>query len=268
MGSIFATTGAALCDLEALLLPVACLGCGAALPAASAGDACCAVCRSRMRAPGPPACPRCGQPRDPWDSAVRRGGGAVRAGDGRGPEPAEGDGCGFCRHWPDALAWAASAVWMEGGPARELVHALKYGGWRVAAGPMADRMVRQLAGRLREVDVLVPVPLGSRRLRERGYNQAAVLAAALAVRLGARFEEGVLARSRETRSQTTLSPAERWRNVAGAFVATGSPGGARVVVVDDVLTTGATLAACAAALASRGVQGVGAATFARAAVPD
>jgi predicted amidophosphoribosyltransferase len=81
-------------------------------------------------------------------------------------------------------------------------------------------------------------------------------------------EAAALARSRETRSQTTLSPAERWRNVSGAFVATGSLGGARVAVVDDVLTTGATLAACAAALASGGAQGVGAATFARAAVPD
>jgi ComF family protein len=157
---------------------------------------------------------------------------------------------------------------LEEGPARDLVHALKYGGWRVAAGSMADRMVRQIGARLRVVDVLVPVPLGSRRLRERGYNQAAVLGAALGARLGVRVDPGALARSRETRSQTTLSPAERWRNVSGAFVATGSLRGARVAVVDDVLTTGATLAACAAALASGGAQGVGAATFARAAVPD
>ena len=110
---------------------------------------------------------------------------------------------------------------MEVGPARELVHALKYGGWRVAAGAMADRMARRHGARIREADLLVPVPLGSRRLRQRGYNQAAVLAAALGVRLGVRVEPDALARSRETRSQTTLSPAARWRNVAGAFVATG-----------------------------------------------
>lgn len=265
MSSIFATTGAALRDLEALLLPAACLGCGAALPAADAREACCAVCRSRMRAPGPPACPRCGQSRDPWE---RRGPRTLEGQRGRGAERAERGGCGFCRHWPEELAWAASATWMEDGPARELVHALKYDGWRVAAAAMADRMVRQIGSRLREVDVLVPVPLGSRRLRARGYNQAAVLGAALGARLGVRVDPGALVRSRETRSQTTLSPTERWRNVSGAFVATGSLRGTRVAVVDDVLTTGATLAACAAALASGGAQGVGAATFARAAVPD
>lgn len=265
MGSIFAPAVAALRDLEALLLPAACLGCGNALPEAGERRALCAVCASRMRAPAAPSCPRCGQPRDPWD---RPGPGNAGGRSGRGPEPAGAERCGFCRSWPDALTWAVSAAWMEVGPARELVHALKYGGWRVAAGAMADRMARRCGARVREADLLVPVPLGSRRLRQRGYNQAAVLAAALGVRLGVRVEPDALARSRETRSQTTLSPAARWRNVAGAFVATGPLGGARVVVIDDVLTTGATLAACATALASGGAQGVGAATFARAAVPD
>lgn len=265
MVSIFAPAAAALRDLEALVLPAACLGCGNALPASGERVGLCAVCASRMRAPAAPCCPRCGQPRDPWERPATR---KVDARGGRGPESAGPGVCGFCRQWPDALAWARSAAWMEVGPARELVHALKYGGWRVAAGAMADGMVRRCGARVREADLLVPVPLGSRRRRQRGYNQAAVLAAALGARLGVRVAPDALARSRETRSQTTLAPAARWRNVAGAFVATGSLGGARVVVIDDVLTTGATLAACATALASGGAQGVGAATFARAAVPD
>ena len=267
MASIFIGTGAVWRGLEALLLPAACLGCGAALPPARASEGCCALCRSRMRAPAAPLCPRCGQPRDPWERRGQPDAKPAAAGGPRGTERAAGT-CGFCRGWPDALVWATSAVWLEDGPARELVHALKYGGWRVAAGAMADGMLRRGAARLADVEVLVPVPLGARRLRQRGYNQAAVLAAALGARLGARVETGALDRTRETRSQTTLSPAERWRNVAGAFVATGPLDGARVAVVDDVLTTGATLAACAAALAAGGAGGVGAATFARAAVPD
>ena len=246
--SILATTGALLADLEVLALPRACLGCGGYLPPGREAGSCCAVCRSRMRRLAPPGCPRCGQPRDRWEDATAA--------------------CGFCRTWPEALGWAASAVWLEEGPARALAHALKYGGWRVAAEAMADVIARSIGSRLGGAEVLVPVPLGARRLRERGYNQAAVLARALAARCGARVDERVLTRARETRSQTALSPRERWENVAGAFTARGSVADRRVPVVDDVLTTGATLAACAAALAAGGTVGVGAVTFARAVVPD
>ncbi len=261
--SIFTRAARTLLDLEALALPVACLGCGAYLPPAEAAEACCAVCRSRMRRPAPPLCPRCGQPLDPWDGAARGG---------LGEEPRQEDPparCGFCGAWPDALAWAVSAVWMDDGPARELVHALKYGGWRTAARPRAAAIARGAGLSLRSVDLLVPVPLGERRLRERGYNQAAVLARALGAALGIPVAEGRLVRTRETRSQTTLRPAERWTNVTGAFRTRGGTlDGMRVAVVDDVLTPGATLAACAAALAAGGAKEAGAATFARAAVPN
>jgi ComF family protein len=219
-----------------------------------------------MRAPAPPLCLRCGQPLDPWDEHAGRG--RDRAGGpGADAEPGQASGCGFCRDWPPELAWAGSAVRMEVGPARELVHALKYGGWRLAAHPMAEVMARGLGQRLTRTDVLVPVPLGRARLRTRGYNQAAVLAAALGGRLGIAVADGALSRTRETRSQTSLGPAERWRNVTGAFAAARGLAGARVAVVDDVLTTGATLAACAAALAAGGAKEAGAATFARATVP-
>ena len=252
MRSILATPGALLRDLEALALPVACLGCGAFLPPGADGAGVCAACRSRMRTLPAPACRRCGQPLDPWDA---------RPGDGARER------CGLCRAWPESVAWAASAVWMVDGPARELVHALKYGGWRVAAAPMAAAIARACGARLADVKLLVPVPLGARRLRSRGYNQAAVLARALGERVGARVDERLLARVRETRTQTALGPVERWANVEGAFAAAGDLAGAKVAVVDDVLTTGATLAACAAALAAGGAGAAGVVTFARAAVP-
>jgi predicted amidophosphoribosyltransferase len=188
--------------------------------------------------------------------------------DGRDKNEGANVSCAFCREWPRELAWAASAVWLDDGPARTLVHALKYGGWRIAAPPMAERMRLFGGERLHGLDALVPVPLGRTRLRERGHNQAALLAHALGRALGVPVLEDALRRVRETRTQTRLTPAERRRNVLGAFAA-GGPGaaGLSVAVIDDVLTTGATLGAAAAALAEQGPASIGALTFARALVP-
>lgn len=260
--SMLAMVGARVRELEALLLPRACLGCERRMPAADP-SACCALCRHRMRAITPPVCARCGQPLDRWSLLLERGPWAA-AGRGAGTDAAR---CAFCREWPDALAWAASAVWLDDGPARNLVHALKYGGWRVAADPMAARLVSAAGARLRACDVLVPVPLGRTRLRARGHNQAALLARALSRRCGARVVEA-LQRVRETGTQTRLGPAARRHNVQGAFAATGPRlDGARVALVDDVLTTGATLGAAAGALAALAPARIGAVTFARALVP-
>jgi ComF family protein len=269
--SILAAAHGALLDVEALLLPSACLGCARALRAVDEEQALCTACRAQLRPIAPPVCRRCGQPRDPWDRTVERGGvaGGVSGGaTGERAARAQGD-CAFCRRWPEALAWAASAVWLDHGPARRLVHALKYGGWRLAAGPMAVRMARECAGALRDVDVLVPVPLGRVRRRERGHNQAEALATALGARMGVEVAADALVRSRETMTQTALAPAARQRNVQGAFGTGERPlVGRRVAIVDDVLTTGATLGAAAEALASSGAAMIGAVTFGRALVPS
>jgi predicted amidophosphoribosyltransferase len=113
---------------------------------------------------------------------------------------------------------------------------------------------------------LVPVPLGARRRRSRGYNQSERLAAALGARLGLPLRTDLLARERETTTQTALTPEARRANVADAFTARGRVAG-RLVLVDDVFTTGATLLAAAAALAGAGAERVEAVTFGRAVEP-
>jgi predicted amidophosphoribosyltransferase len=114
--------------------------------------------------------------------------------------------------------------------------------------------------------VLVPIPLGTARLRTRGYNQAAVLAEALGSALHLGVDAGALERVRETARQTDLPPSARLANVQGAFRARWR-GQAVPVLVDDVFTTGATLRAAAEALLDGGAREVRAVTFARATRP-
>lgn len=98
------------------------------------------------------------------------------------------------------------------------------------------------------VDVVIPVPLHWRRRLLRGYNQSEVIASEIASALGARMEKSVLRRRRYTRTQTKMAVGEKSTNVAGAFSATGHLNASHVLLVDDTFTTGATLAACHAAL--------------------
>jgi ComF family protein len=148
------------------------------------------------------------------------------------------------------------------------VQQLKYHGRRRTAARLAallleDPSVRRLVD---TSDVLVPVPLHPRRLRERGYNQSALLAAALARLTGRPVHEAVLVRRRDTPPQAGRPAAERRRNVAGAFVVRrrGPVDGRVVTVVDDVTTTGATARECARALAGAGAREVRLLTVARA----
>lgn len=150
-----------------------------------------------------------------------------------------------------------------------MVHALKYGGWRAVAHPVAERMAN-LTFPLEveeEVRIVAPVPLSSVRLRQRGYNQAALLAAHVAQMRGLDNLPNLLQRTRSTETQTNLHPAQRRANVAGAFVVPCRHGdrirGEHLLVVDDVWTTGATTLACAEALFAAGARAVSVLTFAR-----
>ena len=162
-----------------------------------------------------------------------------------------------------------SAYALPGGQAERIVHALKYRGWPHVASAMARQMasLRFPADVERERAALVPVPLARSRERERGYNQSAELARALASFWNIPVRTDLIARGRATETQTRLTPGERRRNVSGAFHATAdraSLRGLHLVLVDDVVTTGATLNACAAALHSGGARILSYVTFGRA----
>jgi ComF family protein len=155
-------------------------------------------------------------------------------------------------------------------PASNIVHALKYDGWSKVAGEMAERMSRLSWSRevVEERAALIPIPLASARIRERGYNQSALIAAGLSERWRIPVWENLVTRTRETRSQTRLTPEQRLGNVAGSFQIgarnTDALQGAHLIVVDDVVTTAATLNACARVLYDAGARIISYVTFGRA----
>jgi ComF family protein len=212
-----------------LLLPPACAACG--LP----GPAACAGCLRALQPMEPPWCEGCGAP---VPVPVRR--------------------CPACR---GALAGARQAVaYSAAAPA--LVAALKDGRRRVLAAVLAGRIADAVPAPPPGA-VLVPVPLGPRRLAARGFNQSLLIARELARRWGRPVAEP-LARVREEPAQRGASATARARQAAGAFAPGGrDPAPAHAVLVDDVHTTGATLADCARALRAGGARTVGAACFAR-----
>jgi ComF family protein len=150
---------------------------------------------------------------------------------------------------------------------REAVHAFKFGGRRALAVPLGDLLVETAAGSLPAgaPDLLLPVPLHPRRQRTRGFNQAGLLARRLGRSHGWPVREDVLVRTVATPSQTELDAAGRRANVRGAFRLRrpAAVAGRHVVLVDDVLTTGATLSECARCLRAAGAARVGALTVAR-----
>jgi ComF family protein len=168
----------------------------------------------------------------------------------------------LCPLWGSDLDFVRAPYLHEAG-ARELVHRLKYEGISVLAGPMGEL----LAGFAREqalaADIVAPVPLHPWRERARGYNQAAMLARAVAAGIGAELRP-VLRRRRATASQVhQRTAAERAKNVDGAFAVRQPVPGLTVLLVDDVVTTGATLAACARALQETGAARILGLTFTR-----
>ena len=160
--------------------------------------------------------------------------------------------CGRCLAEPPGYD-ATVAVLAYDFPADTLVHALKFRGELALAPFLAELVSQKLAPEARRVDCVVPVPLSAARLRSRGYNQAAEIARYL---MPAKLDVGACARRHDSAPQMQLPWAERQRNVRGAFGCNRRLPGARIAVVDDVMTTGATLDEVARTLKAAGAAHV------------
>ena len=212
----------------------------------------CPDCWSRVRRVGPPACAGCGQPLPSWRAisvALER--------------------CAACRRRPPAFDRGIVACDYQG-ELRAIVHAFKYDRRRSLARPLG-RLLRDAGGPvLADADAVVPVPLHVWKRVQRGFNQSADLARTLDLPV-----YRLLRRTRATRAQAGLTPNQRRRNVAGAFAlavwpwrsAPADVAGRTLVLVDDVMTTGATLDACARVLKRAGAREVRVLTLARALPP-
>jgi ComF family protein len=179
-------------------------------------------------------------------------------------------GCGLPQpvgRCPRRIAgWAVDIVvapYVYGSPLKERIHAFKFGGQRRLGRAMGLLAAQALAPRLAEVDALVAVPLHPSRLRERGYNQALEVARSVARELDLRLLVRGISRPRRTPAQTALKAADRERNLAHAFRVARRMAGRRVWIVDDVITTGATINSLARALKTAGAASVGALAVAR-----
>jgi ComF family protein len=170
--------------------------------------------------------------------------------------------CIACAGTPSALERAIALAEFDG-LAREAVHVLKYHG-RHAIAPLLGRVMADPVRQI-EVDLVVPVPLHRSRRRARGYDQSALLAKTLARTLDVPFQEDALKRVRPTEQQARLDARARRENVAGAFLGSRGMDGQTVLLVDDVLTTGATIEAAATTLKEAGAGKVLGIVFAHAA---
>lgn len=217
-----------------ILFPLYCVGCG------REGALICSECEAGLPRIEPPWCAICGLPRS-------------------GPCV-----CGTDR----SKSWALDAMrspFKFDGTIREAIHSLKYKNVRALSGPLAELLADCIQGEPIKPDVVVPVPLHRKRVRERGYNQSELIVRNLAKLLGVPAATDYMRRDRNTAPQArSASAEERKANVAGAFSC--KPGfvtGKSILIVDDVTTTGATLEACALELKRAGATSVWGLTVAR-----
>ncbi len=205
-----------------------------------AGSLLCDACQAQLQWVTAPLCNRCGRP-------VSR---AV-------------DCCTVCQERPLPLNQIRAAV-LFAQPTSKLIHNLKYNGAFALAEPLAHMMLRAWELWQMPVDLVLPIPLHADRERKRGYNQSTLLARAFCRGVGLSFAETALQRSRFTTPQVGLTAVQRLENVQDAFVADSEVQGKHILLIDDVCTTGATMAAAANALLTAGAHTVSGYCVARA----
>ena len=217
--------------LADLFYPERCVGCER-----RASDVLCRTCFDAFPRVGSPVCGRCGLP-TAFATFV----------------------CEECKN-VDFGFQSARAPLKYDGVGKQVVHALKYRGYKRVVGRLAAPLMLQVVGE-GHFDAVVPVPLHSSRLRKRGFNQAELLARGVAEKMKATVSD-TLEVVRSTRDQVELSAAQRRANVAGAYTAT-KPLRGKILLIDDVFTTGATLSACAGTMVRAGAEEVHALSLCR-----
>lgn len=230
-----------------ILLPTSCSFCRSPVGGSRIPHFCIS-CWSDFTVLQPPLCPVCGRPFESPSALAHS------------PEHT----CLACRQAPPHFDQALSVGLFEGA-LREAVHQFKYRPCRSLGKPLGGWMAARI-NVVAPIDAVIPVPLHRQRLRQRGFNQALLLAHALCRRAGTKLMHDNLVRVKATRPQVELSGEERRKNVSGAFVLRQPRhvNGNHVVLVDDVFTTGATLDECSRVLKEAGASQVTALTLARA----
>ncbi len=192
----------------------------------------CAECWRTIRPYRSPACRRCGAPLVSDAAAT----------------------CGDCLRDEPSFERAVNFGLYEGA-LRDAINLLKYRGIRRLSGPLSGMMLRM---EFPDVDAVVPVPLHEKRLRQREFNQSALLAASIARHIGATLETGCLVKIRDTPPQVGLRSRERIKNIKGAFDIRRADRirGGRILLIDDVVTTGATVRECSRVLKKAGARAI------------
>ncbi|HKG54106.1 MAG TPA: ComF family protein [Anaerolineales bacterium] len=217
-----------------LLFPPTCGGCG------KVGWRWCPECQARVPRINKPFCETCGIPTQGSTS------------------------CEKCKLNPPAYQMMRSWAVFDS-PIQNALHAMKYRRNIGLGESIAIQMVDFVRSLNWPIEITIPVPLGKKRLIERGYNQVALVARPLAFRLGLKYESDALQKVRETRSQVGLTVSQRHENVQNVYWAdTNIVNGKSILIMDDVATTGSTISACTEALLSAGVREIYVLTIARA----